>query len=122
MADFNGILADFVPSLIGKHDKVQRDHSGVLLAVGEAATSSTAGISFVATATDSVTIRVTFSAPVIDNVALRNVSNWIITPSLTVQSVSPEAVTDPTYIDLTVEEMKDSESYTLEAHNTLTAA
>lgn len=64
--------------------------------------------------TDEVTIRVTFVSAAANNAALVSPDSWEITPSLSVLSVTPEAVGSPTYVDLTIEEMLDAQAYTLE--------
>ena len=48
------------------------------------------------------TVRITFSESVVNSAPLLEPDNYIFTPSLTVLSVSPGAITDPTYVDLTV--------------------
>ncbi len=71
------------------------------------------GVSLI-TPTSSTMIRVTFEAAAVGNTALSNPDNYVITPSLAVHSVAPEATTNPSYVDLVIDEQKDGESYTLE--------
>jgi hypothetical protein len=65
------------------------------------------------TALSSTSIRVNFVYPANDNAALSAASNYLISPSLTVEAVTPEAVVNPTYVVLTVSEQKQGESYTV---------
>jgi hypothetical protein len=48
--------------------------------------------------------------------------NYQIVPVLRVISVTPENVTQPNYVDLEIEEMKDGENYTITIFNTLDPA
>lgn len=68
---------------------------------------------------DSQTLRVTLSDPVVSNPALTNPNNYEITPALKVLDVT---VVSNNIVDLSVEEMKDGEAYTLTIHNTLEKA
>jgi len=61
----------------------------------------------------STSIKVTFQFAANDNAALRAPGNYLISPSLTVSAVTPEAVTNPTYVTLTVGEQKNGESYSV---------
>ena len=79
------------------------------------------GLTAIATPQDSTTVRVTFSAPVIDNAVLRYTGAYEFNPPLTVTAVNPENVVTPDWIDLTVSEMKQGQSYTLTIH-TISAA
>lgn len=61
-----------------------------------------------AVATGEQSVRVTFSEPMKNNAALSTPANYVITPdggsvARSVVSVTPEAVTDPTYVDLTLD-------------------
>lgn len=58
-------------------------------------------------------LRVIFNCPALDTPALRAVVNYSISPSLTIYSVTPEAVVSPTYVDLLVDEQKTGVTYTL---------
>lgn len=59
-------------------------------------------------------IRVTFSDPVKYNSALVQPGNYVIVPSLTVHSVTPEEVTNPTYVDLETDEQNTGTTYEIE--------
>lgn len=64
-------------------------------------------------------IRVTFDGPVVDNAALRSVSNYTISGGsvpITINSVVPQSVSQPTYVDLMTSEAKTGVSYTLNIH------
>lgn len=73
-------------------------------------------LTIVAASTDSTTVRVTFNVPVKDNPALSSPDCYEITPLLSVLDVTPEAVADPNYVDLTTAEQKQGENYTVEVH------
>lgn len=68
---------------------------------------------------EPTTVRVYFDRAMEKNAALINPSNYSITPdtvdgiNVTVVSVSPEDVDEPTYVDLTVSEFTDSELYSM---------
>jgi hypothetical protein len=66
--------------------------------------------------TSSITWRVTFSDPALDNVALVNISNYAFSPTLNIVSITPEAVANPTYVDIVTSEQVDSLLYTLTIH------
>jgi len=83
---------------------------------------SATNITYTASAIDSITVRAAFSAAVLDNPALRNLDNYSISPSLTISAITPEATTNPTYVDITTSEQKEGESYTLTIYITLEAA
>lgn len=59
-------------------------------------------------------IRVTFSKSAVDNAALVNPDNYVITPTLGVYVVTPEAVANPGYVDLTIDEQKTGVAYQVE--------
>ncbi len=63
---------------------------------------------------DEVTIRINFVSAAIDNQALRSLDNYVITPTLNVYSVTPEAVATPTYVDLVIDEQKTGVDYDVE--------
>ena len=56
-------------------------------------------------ASSNTNVRVTFSAPVFNNVALLNTGSYVFVPSIIVSTVTPEAITNPNYVDLTVSGM-----------------
>lgn len=56
------------------------------------------------TVLSATSIQVNFEKPAVNNAALNNIDNYLINPPLTVYSVVPEAVTDPTYVVLTIDE------------------
>lgn len=60
------------------------------------------------------TIRVTFPEPATLNSALVQPGNYVITPSLTVHSVTPESAVDPTYVDLEIDEQTTGVNYEVE--------
>lgn len=60
-------------------------------------------------------IRITFDRAMRLNVALVTAANYVIDPSLVVLNVTPEPVAQPTYVDLTLEEQLQGESYDIEA-------
>jgi len=74
------------------------------------------------TATSPTTVRITFNIPVLRNPALEIPDNYKIDPTLKVLSVVPENITNPTYVDLVTEEMKEGENYTIIIHNTIESA
>ncbi|MGW8177440.1 MAG: hypothetical protein ACWGQW_01370 [bacterium] len=66
-----------------------------------------------------IKIRVTFDQPMTNDSRLTSPSNYKLTPAtdgvpLFVQSVTPEAVTNPTYVDLVTNEMTDGQGYTVQ--------
>ena len=65
------------------------------------------------TALSSTSIRITFARAAVDNAALSATNNYEIDPALTVHSITPEDVTNPTYVDLVVDEQKQGEAYTV---------
>lgn len=69
------------------------------------------------TTPDSTTVRIDFNVAAKDNVALRTPDNYVVTPTLEVLSVSPEAGGSPTYVLLTTEEQKQNENYSVEIQN-----
>ena len=83
---------------------------------GGGATLSIASI----VATSSTSLRITFSAPVLDTAVLRWVDAYVITTGTpgavvpTVEAVTPEAVAEPNYVDLTTTEMTDGATYDVE--------
>ena len=79
-------------------------------------------IAISAVATSEFVVRVSFDRPVLDNPALRSIINYEFTPSLTVISLVPEAVSNPNFVDVTVSEQVDSTSYVVEVHQTLDPA
>jgi len=70
------------------------------------------GVSLV-TVLSSTSIRIRFLYPAFDNAALRSVANYLISPSLIVYSVTPQAITNPTYVDLVIDEQATGASYTV---------
>jgi hypothetical protein len=64
--------------------------------------------------TDSTHVHVTFEHPAIDNAILRDPTSYYITPTLPVYTVTPEAVTNPTYVVLTTDEQLDGQEYELD--------
>lgn len=75
-----------------------------------------------ATPQSSTVVRLAFSEPVPNDAALIDVENYVFTsPSgaavLAPLSVSPEAVAEPTYVDVTVNEMTDGAAYEVEVEN-----
>jgi hypothetical protein len=73
-------------------------------------------------ATSPTTIRINFSLPVTRSPALTLPDNYEITPTLKVLSVVPENVTNPNYVDLITEEMREGENYTITIYNSIEAA
>lgn len=59
-------------------------------------------------------IRVTFERPALKNEALSSADNYRITPSLGVHAVTVPAGLVAAYVDLTIDEQKTGEAYTLE--------
>lgn len=59
-------------------------------------------------------IRVNFSNPAVDNAALRSAGSYKITPPLSIHSVTPELVSEPTYVILAIDEQKTGQTYDLE--------
>ena len=78
--------------------------------------TSEGGLVITAAALDTTTVRVTFTTPVKNNAPLYALSTYSITPALTILAVTPEVAVDPGYVDLTTNEQKDGESYTVEVH------
>ena len=62
----------------------------------------------------STSIRVTFPQPAKNNSALIQAGNYVITPTLAVHSVTPEAIANPNYVDLEIDEQTTGLSYELE--------
>jgi hypothetical protein len=65
-------------------------------------------------ALSATTIRVAFQHPATLNEALSAPGNYKITPTLAVLVVTPEAVSNPTYVDLDIDEQEDGILYQLE--------
>jgi len=65
------------------------------------------------TVLSDTSIRVNFNRGATDNEALSASANYVITPSLSVLSATPEPVASPSYVVLTTREMVDGETYTL---------
>ena len=63
---------------------------------------------------DETTIRVTFPEPAKNNAALIQPGNYVISPTLTVYSVTPEAVALPNYVDLVIDEQTTGVVYEVE--------
>lgn len=79
-------------------------------------------ISISASATDSTHIRVTFSVPLLYKNVLTCLENYVITPPMGAREIEvhqavPEDVTNPTYVDLTVDEMLDGGNYLVDVEN-----
>lgn len=78
-----------------------------------------------AEAQDSTTVRVVFNEPMTDDAALNLPGNYVFTETtgvpITASAVTPEAVADPTYVDVTVNEMTDGASYSVEVSNVVDA-
>lgn len=74
------------------------------------------------TVLDSTTIRAHLSLPIKRNAALTSLTNYEVSPYLEVKAVTPENVVNPTYIDITLSEMKDGTTYSLYIHNPLDPA
>lgn len=70
--------------------------------------------SVVVTVLSSTSIRVTFPAPALNNSALVQPGNYVITPTLAVYSVTPEAIANPNYVDLEIDEQTTGLSYEVE--------
>lgn len=76
-------------------------------------------------ATGDTTIRVTFTEGMTDNAALNASDNYVLSPvsggavPLVIAQVQPEVATNPTYVDLTVNEMTDGATYRLAMSGTL---
>lgn len=72
------------------------------------------------TATSSTNIRVVFAAPMIDSPPLSYTAAYEVSSGVghapEVLEVTPEAVANPTYVDLTVQEMRDGVTYDLTIH------
>ena len=56
-------------------------------------------------ASSHTNVRVTFSEPVLNNVALLATGSYVFVPSIIVSTVTPEAIANPNYVDLTVSGM-----------------
>lgn len=68
-----------------------------------------------ALATGTHVIRVTFDRAVLNNAALRNPRNYTFDPPLTAVLITPEAVANPTYVDVTLStEMIQGQAYDLD--------
>ncbi len=69
-------------------------------------------------------IRITFDRAMLNDSKLRSVANYDFPPTgptgapLTVLSVVPEGVTEPSYVDVTTTEMTDGEGYTAQVQET----
>jgi hypothetical protein len=69
--------------------------------------------------TSDTTIRVTFDEPLQDNAALSDPDNYLLSIvssgaiALSISQVVPEVTANPTYVDLTVNEMTDAADYQL---------
>lgn len=98
----------------------------VLGATGSILVTGSGGLELVpptistAVATSSTAVRASFDSPMLDNVALSDLTNYSISPTasgspVAVTAVVPEAVAEPTYVDLTVTEMTDGEGYEVTA-------
>jgi hypothetical protein len=74
-----------------------------------------------AEAQDEVTVRVTFDEIMNDNAALSLPGNYVFTETtgvaITATAVTPEGGGQPTYVDVTVNEMTDAASYSVEVSN-----
>lgn len=75
-----------------------------------------------AAALNDTTVRVTFSQPMANNAALSLLSNYVFTaplgaPALTPFNVVPQGIAEPTYVDITVDEMLDDGVYTITTTN-----
>lgn len=120
MVDFPALLADdYIPSdrwgYAQVATRVVRDKYA-LMAIGSPPSASPSVEISSVVSTSPTTWRVTFSIPVLDNVALRAIVNYVFSPALTVVSITPEAVADPNYVDITTSEQLDGQSYTLTIH------
>jgi hypothetical protein len=62
---------------------------------------------------DETHIRINFDDPAVDNAALRSRANYGIDNGLEVLSVTPEAVAEPTYVDLEISEQVTGVLYTV---------
>ena len=73
------------------------------------------------TRTSSTSFRVTFSAPVENNPWLSQAGNWAVrdtngvAPTLQVISSTPQAIANPTYVDLVTSEQRTGVNYEAEA-------
>lgn len=65
------------------------------------------------TVLSSISIRIRFDYPAMDNASLHYAGNYLIAPSLTVYSVTPETATNPTYVDLVIDEQVTGVAYTV---------
>ena len=117
MATFDALLVEAPILILGLGEKIDnpRTRTGNLpIAYGEFAnaptTSPEVGLISVLSPTS---IRVNFVVPAINNAALVNVGNYVITPTLTVYSVTPGGGGNPSYVDLVISEQKTGQSYTL---------
>lgn len=73
----------------------------------------TTEIEYTAVALTHKTVKVTFAQPMVDNEALRCTGAFVFDPPLEVSAVTPEAVAEPTYVILDVEEMEDDFPFTV---------
>lgn len=118
MTDFNSIMVDVVEISIGDaHVWVPRDwpatqmlEADLILGDPEGLTPGVASVVPVS----STQIRVNFLKPAVDNAALRSAGSYQITPSRNIYSVTPEAVANPTYVILTIDEQKTGEVYDMQ--------
>ena len=73
-----------------------------------------------AIATTSTRIRIVFDRGMLDDGKLRNPGNYSVTPKfptgvpITVISIEPQGISEPTYVDLVITEMTDGETYIVE--------
>lgn len=75
-----------------------------------------------AVAQDPNTVRVTFDSPMLNDADLNNPANYSIAAgagaaTVSVTAVTPEAVGNPTYVDLTTGEHTNGKTYTCEVNN-----
>lgn len=119
MTDFNSVMVGDDTQVIGwsHHERVIRDHAStqfmeadLITAPPQGLTPGVAGVVPVS----STQIRVNFLKPSVDNAALRSVGSYQITPSLTIHSVTPENVPEPTYVILSINEQKTGETYNMQ--------
>lgn len=103
MADFDSITVD--SSVVEEERFLRSIEAGF--------TAKTVGLLSIEVL-DSTHLKVNFTGPVVNNSALIQPGNYITSPFLEVFSVVPQAILNPTYVTLTVEEMKQGEDYELE--------
>lgn len=120
MTDFKGLIFEGLDDeslslLFGSAYKqdVNKDHISIL-EVGERSTPSGVSPEIASVeALSSTSIKVNFAYPATDNAALRSTASYLISPSLEISAVEPEEAATPSYVVLTIEEQKDSESYSI---------